>query len=89
MSFPQIGIIMISYHFHKFQIRRNGEEEVMETDELNYQEVKTHKIFDVEYFFLRGENTRHIFENSYFEENLLLIILNDPRQASTTMVVHQ
>lgn len=75
---------MISYHIHKFQIRRNGEEEVMETDELNYQEVKTHKIL-----MFNSENTQHIFENSYFDENFLLIIFNDPRQASTTMVVHQ
>ena len=56
MSFTQIGILMISYHIDKFQIRRNGEEEVMETDELNYQEVKTHKIL-----MFNSENTQHIF----------------------------
>ena len=36
-------------HLYKFQIRRNGQEEVMETDELNYQEVRSPKIL----FFLQ------------------------------------
>ena len=36
--------LSIHCHSHKFQIRRNGEEEVMETDELNFQEVKTKSV---------------------------------------------
>ena len=53
----------------------------METDELNYQEVKHTK-----YFFFK----KHILSNLYFEGNLFLKIKNDlPRQARTTTGEHQ